>query len=72
VNSDVELQGHTFEFVKLEKVNDLYLTQVAIDGKLYPSFYEPAQNCEGMKEVEFLNYLRAQSLGMKEYVETRV
>lgn len=55
--------------MKLEPVNDLFLTQWAIDGVPYPSFYEPKENCEGMKEAEFLNYLRSQSLGMKEYVE---
>lgn len=68
---DVELQGHAFELMKLEKRNDLYLTQFAIDGKPYPAFYEPAQNCEGMREEEFMAYLKSQALGMKDYVETK-
>jgi hypothetical protein len=68
VNS-AEIDGHTFERLKLESAGDHWLVQFAIDGRKYSPFYEPKVNTYGMKDQEFLRHLMAQSLTMIGYQE---
>lgn len=64
-----EIAGHTFEIVKLEKVGENWLTRFAVDGVLYPTFYEPHANVAKLPGDEFLDYMKAQALTMVSAVE---
>ena len=64
-----ELEGHSFEILKLEKPSEHWLVQFAVDGKPYPPFFEPHHNVADLKEEEFLSHMKSQALTMKEYVE---
>jgi hypothetical protein len=66
-----ELQGHTFERVRLEKVSDYWLAQFAVDNKLYPPFFEPHHNVADLNEDQFLQHMQAQALTMQEYIEQK-
>lgn len=68
VNS-LEIEGHKFEVIKLERAGEHWFAQFAIDGKKYQPFYEPASNVHGMREPEFLRHMMAQSLTMIQYQE---
>jgi hypothetical protein len=65
-----ELQEHTFEILKLEPCGEMWLAQFAIDGRKYPPFYEPKSNVAEMKQREFLDHMKSQSLGMMEYTQS--
>ena len=60
----IELESHKFERLHLEKVGEFWFAQFAIDGKKYPPFYEPVSNTAEMKEEDFLDHLKLQSLSM--------
>lgn len=66
-----DLLGHTFDLIKLDKQQECYLVQYAVDGRLLDPFFEPCVNCEGMNKSEFLDYLKGQSLAMKDYMEAK-
>lgn len=65
-----ELQGHSFERIHLEKRGECWLAQYAVDGKLYPPFFEPHENVAELSEEEFFDYMKSQALTMQQYVET--
>ena len=71
MNGYPELEGHTFERITLEKVSDYWLAQYAVDGKLYPPFFEPHHNVAELNEEEFFDHMKAQALTMQEYVEQK-
>jgi len=63
-----ELCQHAFEILQLEKSpNGCWLAQFAIDGKSYPSFYEPCENVHEMDHAEFLTYMKLQALAIAGY-----
>lgn len=66
-----ELVGHRFEILHLDKTGECWLAQFAVDGKLYPPFYEPHANVVDLNEDDFLNHMRSQALTMQEYVERK-
>lgn len=66
-----ELQGHTFERVKLQKTGEHWLAQFAVDGKLYPPFFEPHHNVLDMNDDQFQDHMKSQALTMQEYVEQK-
>lgn len=67
-----ELAGHSFEILHLKQDGEMWFAQFAVDGKPYPAFFEPKSNVHHMKESEFLDYMRCQSLTMMAYVEQNV
>lgn len=66
-----ELEGHSFEILKLDKVSEHWLAQFAVDGKPYPPFFEPHHNVVELNEEEFLDHMKSQALTMQEYVEQK-
>jgi len=63
-----EASRHSFEILQLEKApNGCWLAQFAIDGKSYPSFYEPCENVYEMSTEEFIAYMQLQALTMAGY-----
>ena len=60
--NQLEIAGHRFELIRLEKSGDNWLVQFAIDGRKYPAFYEPHSNVAKMDRHQFLRHLQAQSL----------
>lgn len=64
---NLETKSHTFEIILLEKQNDFWRCQMAIDGMLSPEFIEPHAHVVEMNSEEFLTYMKSQSLGMLEY-----
>jgi len=67
-----EIAGHRFEIMRLEQMGDFWLAQFAVDGRPYPSFFEPKSNVHHMREEEFLAYMKCQSLTMVAHVEQTV
>lgn len=58
----LEIAGHRFELIRLEKVGEYWLVQFAIDGKKRDPFHEPHSNVEHMSREQFMTHLKAQSL----------
>lgn len=63
----LETSSHVFEIIRLEKVSDFWLCQMAIDGRVSPEFIEPHAHVVELNGEDFLNYMKSQSLGMLEY-----
>ncbi len=57
--------------VHLDKEGECWRAQFAVDGKLYPPFFEPHGNVVHMREEEFLDHMKSQALTMQEYVEQK-
>jgi hypothetical protein len=58
----IELEGHSFEILKLTKEGENWLAQFAVDGVPYPPFYEPHANVVDMDGDSFLVHMKSQAL----------
>ena len=67
-----EIAGHRFEMIRLERLGEMWYVQWAVDGRLYPAFFEPHNNVSHMPESEFLAYMKCQSLTMMAHVNSQV
>jgi hypothetical protein len=65
---DPELDGHNFELLVLRRDGEQWLAQFAVDGRKYPSFFEPHCNVAHLDEPSFHAHLKSQALNMMEYV----
>lgn len=63
----MEISGHSFDILKLEKQGENWLAAFAVDGELAPPFYEPHQNVADLKSEEFLIHMKSQALAMVSY-----
>lgn len=63
----LETASHSFEILLLRKEGEWWHAQFAIDGVKCPDFFEPAFNVEGLREEDFLRYMKAQSLAMSQF-----
>jgi len=66
INS-LELNGHVIERVGgIVRVGEYWKAQFAIDGQLYPPFFEHASHVEGLGQDALYRHLQAQSLTLIE------
>lgn len=65
----LELEGHTFELLQMDKQGENWLARFAVDGVPYPPFYEPHVNVIEMPSDQFMIHMKAQALTMVQAVE---
>lgn len=64
--------GHLVELIRLERINDCWKVEAAVDGVKIPQpFYEPVGNVVDLDEDALMAHLKDQAIGFAEYYNGR-
>lgn len=59
------------ELLKIEHKGEMWEVKAAVDGKVYPEFWEPVSRSYDWPEDQFLAHLKEQAISMAEYCRSQ-